>query len=91
MFERSGLSLVETEQQKRNIISSVVFSVFAEVFSKNIGEFTENTRLAEDLNADALDLMDLIFVFSEKGYTIPEEKIEEFLTLGDFISFLCLQ
>ena len=43
----------------------------------------------EDLNADSLDLTELIMTFEEKfGFEIPEEVAEKLKTVGDVVTYI---
>lgn len=52
-------------------------------------EITEETRFKEDLNADSLDLFELVDAFQEKyGVEIPPEDLEQITTVGAIIKYL---
>ena len=52
-------------------------------------EITEATRFKEDLEADSLDLFDMVMDFEETfGIEIPSEDLEKLLTVGDVLEYL---
>ncbi|MGN1203916.1 MAG: acyl carrier protein [Lachnospiraceae bacterium] len=52
-------------------------------------EITEATRFKEDLEADSLDLFDMVMDFEETfGIEIPSEDLENLKTVGDVISYI---
>lgn len=52
-------------------------------------EITEETRFKEDLDADSLDLFELVDAFQEEyGVKIPPEDLEQITTVGAVITYL---
>lgn len=52
-------------------------------------EITEATRFKEDLEADSLDLFELVMAFEEEyGVEIPSEDLEQITTVGSVIDYL---
>ncbi len=52
-------------------------------------EITENTSFKEDLNADSLDLFELVMALEEEfDIEIPSEDLEKLLTVGDVLNYL---
>ena len=52
-------------------------------------EITEETRFKEDLDADSLDLFELVDAFQEEyGVEIPAEDLEQITTVGAVIKYL---
>lgn len=52
-------------------------------------EITEATRFKEDLEADSLDLFELVMAFEEEyGVEIPSEDLEKITTVGSVIEYL---
>ena len=49
----------------------------------------ENSSFIEDLNADSLDLTELIMTFEEKfAFEISENEAEQLRTVGDVIKYI---
>ena len=47
------------------------------------------TRFKEDLQADSLDLFELVMAIEEEfGTSIPSEDLEKLLTVGDVIDYM---
>ena len=52
-------------------------------------EVTENSNFKEDLNADSLDLFELVMAIEEEfGIEIPSEKLESFTTVGSVVEYM---
>lgn len=52
-------------------------------------EITEETSFKEDLNADSLDLFELVMALEDEfGIEIPSEDLEQLSTVGDVLTYL---
>ena len=52
-------------------------------------EITEATSFKEDLNADSLDLFEMVMSLEEEfGIEIPSEDLEQLKTVGDVMEYL---
>lgn len=52
-------------------------------------EIKEETSFKDDLNADSLDLFELIMALEDEfGIEIPSEDLEQLNTVGDVINYL---
>jgi acyl carrier protein len=52
-------------------------------------EITEETRFKEDLEADSLDLFEMVMAFEEEyNVEIPSEDLEKTTTVGSIIEYL---
>jgi acyl carrier protein len=52
-------------------------------------EITEETRFKEDLEADSLDLFELVMAFEEEyNVEIPSEDLEKITTVGSVIEYM---
>lgn len=52
-------------------------------------EITEETRFKEDLEADSLDLFELVMAFEEEyGVEIPSEDLEQITTVGAVVEYM---
>lgn len=52
-------------------------------------EITEDSKFKEDLNADSLDLFELVMALEDEfGVEIPSEDLEKIATVGDVISYI---
>lgn len=55
----------------------------------NASEITEETSFKEDLNADSLDLFELIMNCEEEyGVEFPSDDLENIKTVGDVIRYI---
>jgi len=52
-------------------------------------KITESSKFQEDLNADSLDVVELVMALEEKfDIEIPDEEAEKLLTVGDVIKYI---
>lgn len=55
-------------------------------------EITEDTSFKDDLQADSLDLFELVMAFEEEyGVDIPSEDLEKLATVGDVVEYIKAQ
>ena len=53
------------------------------------GDVEESSSFVEDLNADSLDLVEMIMAFEEEfGSEISDSEAEKILTVGDAVKFI---
>jgi acyl carrier protein len=61
----------------------------ADQLGVDVAELTEETSLKDDLNADSLDLFQIIMSLEEEfGIEIPTEDTESIRTIGDIENYL---
>lgn len=66
-----------------------VIDIVVEQLGVDEKEVTEDKSFIEDLNADSLDLTELIMTFEERfGFEISEEEAEKLKTVGDVIRYI---
>lgn len=66
-----------------------VIDIVAEQLGVDPAEVTEEKSFVEDLNADSLDLTELIMTFEEHfGLEISEDDAEKLKTVGDVIGHI---
>ena len=66
-----------------------VKEIVAEALGVEKDTLTENTNFKEDLNADSLDLFEMIMTFEEEfGKEIPAEDLEKIATIGAVVAYL---
>lgn len=52
-------------------------------------EITESTSFKDDLNADSLDLFELVMALEDEfGIEIPSEDLEKLVNVGDVLKYL---
>jgi acyl carrier protein len=70
-------------------IQKEVIEIIVEQLGVNIDDVTPEKSFVEDLNADSLDLTELIMTFEEKfGFEISEEDAEKLKTVGDVVAYI---
>ena len=71
----------------------MVFEKLQEIISLQLeidkDSLTPETKIIEDLGADSLDVVDMLMsVEDEFNVEIPDEKMEEFKTIGDVVDYI---
>lgn len=70
-------------------IEQEVIDIVVEQLGVDAEEVTLKKSFVEDLNADSLDLTELIMTFEERfGFEISEEEAEKLKTVGDAVTFI---
>lgn len=66
-----------------------VQAVIVEQLNVSASQVTEEADFIKDLNADSLDVVELIMALEEKfGIEIPDEQAEKIKTVGDAVRFI---
>ncbi|MDR0664248.1 MAG: acyl carrier protein [Helicobacteraceae bacterium] len=66
-----------------------VKAIVVEQLSVHEDEVKEDSRFVEDLNADSLDVVELVMALEEKfDVEIPDEDAEKIKTVGDVIKYI---
>jgi acyl carrier protein len=64
-------------------------AIIVELLDVDAGKVTPDAKFREDLEADSLDLVELIMAFEEKfGGEISDEDAQKISTVGDAVSFV---
>lgn len=70
----------------RDQILATIRELAVEVLSADPSKITEDARLAEDLDADSLDLVEMVMALEDRyGIEIPEDELEGVTTVGQTI------
>ena len=68
---------------------NAIREVAVEVLSVDEGSVTEEARFKEDLDADSLDLVELVMGLEERfDITVPEEDLEGVATVGQAVDLV---
>lgn len=66
-----------------------VIEIIEEQLNLDGVEITAESRFKEDLEADSLDLFELVMAFEEEyGVEIPSEDLEKITTVGSVIEYM---
>lgn len=66
-----------------------VIDIVVEQLGVDEADVTLQKSFVEDLNADSLDLTELIMTFEERfGFEISEEDAEKLKTVGDVVAYI---
>ncbi len=66
-----------------------ITEILAEQLDADRDAMTMDTKIADDLGADSLDLVDLLMsVEDEFGIEIPDEDVEGIQTIGDIVEYI---
>lgn len=64
-------------------------SIIAEKLGIDEEEITMESAFIEDLNADSLDIVELIMALEDElDMEIPDEEAEKFVTVSDIVKFM---
>ena len=75
------LALTDAQQKTQAIITAY--------FKKHRGALDQDTRFREDLGADSLDLVELVFTLEQElGVSIPDADAAEMRTIGDAVRYI---
>ncbi len=70
-------------------IEKEVIDIVVEQLGVDPADVAPQKSFVEDLNADSLDLTELIMTFEERfGFEISEEEAEKLKTVGDVIEYI---
>jgi acyl carrier protein len=73
----------------RDQVLTLVREHLAEELEVDIERITETTRFREDLDADSLDLYELVMELEDNyGVTVTEEQATRIQTVGDAVGFV---
>ena len=66
-----------------------VIEIIEEQLNLDGVEITEESRFKEDLEADSLDLFELVMAFEDEyGVEIPSEDLQKITTVGSVIEYM---
>ena len=72
-----------------DVVEQDVMDIVVEQLGVDRSEVSPEKSFVEDLNADSLDLTELIMTFEEKfGFEIAEEEVEKLKKVGDVIEYI---
>jgi acyl carrier protein len=64
-------------------------AIMAEQFDIEEDDITTETKIADDLGADSLDVVDLLMLIEDEfEVEIPDEEVDNISTVGDLISYI---
>ena len=70
-------------------IEDKVFTIVSEQMAINKAEITRETSFVTDLNADSLDIVELVMEFEDNfDMSIPDEEAEEIKTVGQVVDYI---
>ena len=70
-------------------VQQEVIDIIIEQLGVDANDVSPAKSFVEDLNADSLDLTELIMTFEERfGFEISEEDAEKLKTVGDVITYI---
>jgi len=70
-------------------IEDKVFSIVSEQMGVDKAEISRETSFVNDLNADSLDIVELVMEFEDEfEMSIPDEEAEKIKTVGQAIDYI---
>ncbi len=68
---------------------SEIQAILVEQLGVDASEVVETASFSEDLNADSLDLVEMIMEMEDRfGVKIPDEDAEKIVTVGDAVNYV---
>jgi len=68
---------------------SEIQAILVEQLGVDASEVVETASFSEDLNADSLDLVEMIMEMEDKfGVKIPDEEAEKIVTVGNAVDYV---
>jgi acyl carrier protein len=81
--------VIGSERMDRAEVLKLVREHLAEELEVDVGRIDEGTRFKEDLDADSLDLYELVMELEDRyGITVSEEQASRIETVGDAVGFV---
>lgn len=66
-----------------------ILEIIAEQFNMDVNELDEDMSFQDDLNADSIELVELVMTLEEEFETeVSEEDLEKLKTVGDVIDYV---
>jgi acyl carrier protein len=88
-YNLAGLSGPATEEAQMADTYEEVKSIIVELLGVDASKVTKEAKFREDLEADSLDLVELIMAFEEKfGGEISDEDAQKITTVGEAVSYI---
>jgi len=86
--DRNGKRNRKKEKRRKKMLEKVKAVIEEKLNADGVG-ITEATSFKEDLNADSLDLFEMVMSLEEEfGIEIPSEDLEQLKTVGDVMEYL---
>lgn len=75
--------------EEQNMIFEKLKDIIAEQLSVDTDKVTLEANIQEDLDADSLDIVDLITTIEDEfDISIPDEAVEEIKTVNDIVTYV---
>lgn len=66
-----------------------ILEIIAEQFNMDVNELDEDMNFQDDLNADSIELVELVMTIEEEFETeVSEDDLEKLKTIGDVIDYV---
>lgn len=76
-------------EKKNENLTNEICAAIAKQLRKPVAEVTVNKKLKEDLNADSLDLVELMMNLEEEYHiTIADDDLVKMQTIGDVVNYI---
>jgi acyl carrier protein len=76
-------------EMNRDDVLTLVREHLAEELEVEVGKISEQTRFKEDLDADSLDLYELVMELEDQyGVSVSEQQATRIHTVGDAVGFV---
>ena len=82
------INTLSISEKEKHIMLEQVKEIVANTLGVDMDQLTEETSFKEDLNADSLDLFEMVMAFEEElGKEIPTEDLEKITTIGAVVKY----
>ena len=79
----------QVTERRRDILFEQIKELLAEQLDLDESKITMDSDIVEDLEADSLDVVDLVMSMEDEfGVEVPDEVIENFKTVGDVVRYI---
>ncbi len=88
-IDENGKQIRNGIRKGKKIMLEEIKELVAETLGTDVEELTEETSFSEDLNADSLDLFEMVMELEDKfDVKIPTEDLEQIKTIGDVKKYI---
>jgi acyl carrier protein len=86
-IKETGINLIE--RKVLGMVFDQIKEMLAEQLDLDESKITMDSDIVEDLEADSLDVVDLVMSMEDEfGVEVPDEVIENFKTVGDVVRYI---
>ncbi len=89
MLNNKSLNTKINEKEVQLVVFEKLRKIISEQFDINPNNITMDSSFQDDLNADSLDVVELIMAIEDEfDLEVEDESIEKILTVGDVVEYI---